>query len=115
VTTEPADVRTTGDDAGAGTDVSPGAVAIRVTGLEKAFRVPHHQISTLKERALHPLRRTEYDELNVLRGLSFDVAEGEFFGIVGRNGSGKSTLLKCLAGIYRPDAGAIAIAPASGR
>ena len=34
---------------------------------------------------------------------------GEFFGIIGRNGSGKSTLLKCLAGIYRPDRGAIAV------
>jgi len=85
-------------------------VAIEVAGLEKAFRVPHHQISTLKERALHPLRRTTYDELQVLRKVSFDVGQGEFFGIVGRNGSGKSTLLKCLAGIYRADAGRIAIA-----
>jgi ABC-type polysaccharide/polyol phosphate transport system ATPase subunit/ABC-type polysaccharide/polyol phosphate export permease len=37
------------------------------------------------------------------------VYRGETFGIVGRNGSGKSTLLKCLAGIYRPDEGAIAV------
>jgi ABC-type polysaccharide/polyol phosphate transport system ATPase subunit len=37
------------------------------------------------------------------------VAQGEFFGIVGRNGSGKSTLLKCLAGIYRVDCGLIAM------
>lgn len=36
--------------------------------------------------------------------------DGEFFGIVGRNGSGKSTLLKCLAGIYRADAGSIKVA-----
>ena len=39
--------------------------------------------------------------------MSFDVREGEFFGIVGRNGSGKSTLLKCLAGIYGIDSGEI--------
>jgi len=93
----------------AGTTPS-GPVAIEVNGLEKAFRVPHHQISTLKERALHPLRRTEYDELQVLKGISFSVARGEFFGIVGRNGSGKSTLLKCLAEIYRPDGGSIRVA-----
>ena len=42
--------------------------------------------------------------------MSFDVKQGEFFGIVGRNGSGKSTLLKCLAGIYRLDGGSIKIA-----
>jgi ABC-2 type transport system ATP-binding protein len=81
--------------------------AIEVRDLRKTFRIPRHQISTFKERALHPFRRTSYDELEVLRGISFDVLEGEFFGIVGRNGSGKSTLLKCLAGIYRADAGSI--------
>jgi ABC-2 type transport system permease protein len=37
------------------------------------------------------------------------VAEGEFFGIVGRNGSGKSTLLKCLAGIYGLDEGDMSV------
>jgi ABC-2 type transport system ATP-binding protein len=81
--------------------------AIEVRDLRKTFRIPKHQVNTFKERALHPLRRRQYDELNVLRGITFDVREGEFFGIVGRNGSGKSTLLKCLAGIYRADAGHI--------
>jgi ABC-type polysaccharide/polyol phosphate transport system ATPase subunit len=81
-----------------------------VRDLEKTFRIPKHQAHTLKERALHPLRRTVYDELHVLRGISFDVLAGEFFGIVGRNGSGKSTLLKCMAGIYGADAGEIRVA-----
>ena len=84
--------------------------AIEVDGLEKTFRVPKQHIHTIKERALHPLRRTEYDVYDVLRGVSFDIRSGEFFGIVGRNGSGKSTLLKCLAGIYKPDAGRIRVA-----
>src|SRR4051795_8743080 len=84
--------------------------AIEVEGLEKTFRIPKHQVQTLKERALHPFRRTEYEELNVLRGVSFEIPSGEFFGIVGRNGSGKSTLLKCMAGIYRADAGTIKVA-----
>ena len=83
------------------------ATAIRVEALEKTFRIPQDRMHTLKERALHPLRRQRFNELNVLRGISFEVLEGEFFGIVGRNGSGKSTLLKCLAGIYRADAGKI--------
>jgi ABC-type polysaccharide/polyol phosphate transport system ATPase subunit len=87
-----------------------GNIAIRVQGLEKTFRIPRERVHTLKERALHPLRRTSYDELQILRGIDFEVLQGEFFGIVGRNGSGKSTLLKCLAGIYRIDAGKIELA-----
>ena len=42
--------------------------------------------------------------------MSFDVRDGEFFGIVGQNGSGKSTLLKLMASIYRADAGRIRMA-----
>jgi ABC-2 type transport system ATP-binding protein len=42
--------------------------------------------------------------------VSFDVHQGEFFGIVGRNGSGKSTLLKILSSIYGADAGRVRMA-----
>jgi ABC-type polysaccharide/polyol phosphate transport system ATPase subunit len=86
------------------------APAIRITDLQKTFRIPREQVNTLKEKALHPFKRSRYDQLDVLRGVSFEVGQGEFFGIVGRNGSGKSTLLKCLAGIYRADQGRIAVA-----
>ena len=59
---------------------------------------------------LHPLRRRGHRPAPAPSSdVSFEVAPGEFFGIVGRNGSGKSTLLKCLAGIYRLDAGEIYI------
>jgi ABC-type polysaccharide/polyol phosphate transport system ATPase subunit len=85
------------------------AAAIEVEGLEKTFRIPEHRVSTLKEKALHPLRRTRYSELRVLRDVSFRILEGEFFGILGRNGSGKSTLLKCLAGIYGTDSGSMTV------
>jgi ABC-type polysaccharide/polyol phosphate transport system ATPase subunit len=90
--------------------VAPQPVAIEVTGLQKSFRIPTHRVDTFKERALHPLGRTEYRELRALQDLSFEVHRGEFFGIVGRNGSGKSTLLKILASIYGADAGTVRMA-----
>ena len=81
-------------------EATPVIVAREVS---KTFRVPEERRHTLKERVLHPRRRTRYQTFNALRGVSFAVESGEFFGIAGRNGSGKSTLLKCLAGIYGAD------------
>ena len=78
---------------------------VTVEHLSKHFRLPHQQYSTLKERALHPFRARTFDTLRAVDDVSFEVGNGEFFGIVGRNGSGKSTLLKCLAGIYKTDTG----------
>ena len=85
-------------------------VAIEVRDLDKTFRIPTHRIDSFKERAVHPLRPMDYRELRALQRVSFDVRQGEFFGIAGRNGSGKSTLLKILASIYRADAGSIRMA-----
>ena len=85
-------------------------VAIRVVDLHKSFRIPTHRVDSLKERMVRPFSSRDYRELHALDGISFDVRQGEFFGIVGRNGSGKSTLLKLLASIYRADSGRIEMA-----
>ncbi|HML14899.1 MAG TPA: sugar ABC transporter ATP-binding protein [Xanthobacteraceae bacterium] len=44
-----------------------------------------------------------------LAGVDFDVMPGEIHALVGENGAGKSTLIRILAGVHRPDRGAIAI------
>ena len=54
----------------------PGAPAVAVRDLAKEFRLPHEQMHTLKERVLHPRRRTGHDKLRALEGVSFEVAEG---------------------------------------
>ncbi len=85
-------------------------VVIRAREVSKTFRIPERRIDSLKERVTHPLARPVYRELHALTGVSFEVHQGEFFGIVGRNGSGKSTLLKIMASIYRGDGGKIEMA-----
>jgi ABC-type polysaccharide/polyol phosphate transport system ATPase subunit len=85
------------------------APAISVQGVSKTFRLPRLQSHTIKERALHPFSFRECDALHAVDDVSFEVGEGEFFGIVGRNGSGKSTLLKCLAGVYEPTGGELEV------
>jgi ABC-2 type transport system ATP-binding protein len=42
--------------------------------------------------------------------VSFTVAEGEIFGLLGRNGAGKSTTIDCVVGLRAPDSGRIRVA-----
>jgi ABC-type polysaccharide/polyol phosphate transport system ATPase subunit len=81
--------------------------AICVAGVSKTFRYSREAVHTLKERAVHPLRRRPQEEIHALRSVDLEIEQGEFFGMVGRNGSGKSTLMKCIAGIYGVDEGRI--------
>ena len=47
--------------------------------------------------------------VHALRGVSFDVAPGEHFGIVGESGCGKSTLLRIIAGLDRATSGTVMV------
>ena len=47
------------------------------------------------------------ETVSVLRGISIDIAEGDYISIVGRSGSGKSTLLNVLSTLVKPDGGAL--------
>jgi zinc transport system ATP-binding protein len=51
----------------------------------------------------------EYNALEVLSDLSFDVQPGDYVGLVGPNGSGKSTLIKSFLGLIRPSKGSVSV------
>ncbi len=51
--------------------------------------------------------RMSYGDLRAVDGVSFEVAEGEFFGILGPNGAGKTTTLEMIEGLRKPDSGDI--------
>lgn len=84
-----------------------GDVVLSVDHVTKAFRVHREKTNSLKHFLIGG--RNRYEEFKALNDVSFDVREGEVFGVIGHNGSGKSTLLKCMAGILRPDAGSVAV------
>lgn len=49
--------------------------------------------------------RKSFGDLEVLRGVDFEIAEGSVFALLGSNGAGKTTLVRILATLLRPDAG----------
>jgi ABC-type glutathione transport system ATPase component len=55
-------------------------------------------------------RRRPADVVDALRGVSFEVAPGERFGLVGESGSGKTTALRLLAGLDTPTSGTVEVA-----
>jgi ABC-2 type transport system ATP-binding protein len=50
-----------------------------------------------------------YRDRPALQDVSFQIQEGEIFGIIGPNGAGKTTLVECIAGLRRPDGGQISV------
>jgi ABC-2 type transport system ATP-binding protein len=53
--------------------------------------------------------RKSYDGVEALRGISFEVAEGEVFGLLGPNGAGKTTTVEILEGYRHRDAGTVSV------
>ena len=52
---------------------------------------------------------SDQGSLDVLKGVTLSIPQGQIFGIIGRSGAGKSTLLRCLNGLEKPTSGEIFI------
>src|SRR6476660_41972 len=50
-----------------------------------------------------------YGEVQAAEGVSFEIHDGEIFGLLGPNGSGKTTTLECVIGLRQPDTGRIEV------
>ncbi len=81
---------------------------IRVDGLVKEFRTAKRAPGLAG--GLRTLFTREQRVVRAVDGVSFEVAEGELVGYLGRNGAGKSTTVKLLTGILHPTAGHVAVA-----
>ncbi|MEX2804120.1 ABC transporter ATP-binding protein [Streptococcus sp. H31] len=85
-------------------------IAVKVDHVSKYFRLPTESTHSLRTAMVNRFKGIKgYTEQHVLRDINFEVAEGDFFGIVGRNGSGKSTLLKIISQIYVPEKGKVTV------
>src|SRR5271154_3129801 len=53
--------------------------------------------------------RKTYASMGAVDDVSFDVNDGEIFGLIGPNGAGKTTTMECIEGLRTPDRGAISV------
>lgn len=79
---------------------------IAITVKDLKIRYKSVQAYSIKKSLLR-LRGAETKAFEAVRGVSFEVKQGEILGITGKNGSGKSTMLRALANIFSADDGSI--------
>ncbi|HNQ94930.1 MAG TPA: ATP-binding cassette domain-containing protein [Anaerolineales bacterium] len=77
--------------------------SIEVTNLQKTFQTKRKAAGM--RGSLRALFKPEYNTVEAVRGLSFQMEAGELLGFIGPNGAGKSTTIKILTGILHPTSG----------
>ena len=84
--------------------MSKNDVAIRVSNLVKEYEVYAKPLDLAIEVLT---RRPRHAKFRAIDNLSFEVKQGEVFGIIGSNGAGKSTLLKIITGVLEASSGTV--------
>ncbi len=80
---------------------------IEVQNLRKEYKIARKGSGI--RASLKYLVKPEYDNIEAVKGISFQVSRGESVALLGANGAGKSTTIKMLTGIMRPDGGSVCI------
>ena len=87
--------------------MSEKKIAISVEGVKKVYKLyqkPFHRVLDALGIGKH-----HYKEHEALKGIDFQINQGECVGIIGTNGSGKSTILKIITGVVNPSAGKVTV------
>lgn len=85
-------------------------IMVDVDHVTVRFNLASQKIDNLKEYLVKLIRRElMFQEFLALRDISFQVREGEAWGLIGSNGSGKSTMLKVISGIMKPYKGSVTV------
>lgn len=89
-------------------DDSP--VVIDVDHVQMIFNMASEQLDSFKEYFIKLMRHELFfKEFHALEDITFQVHQGEAFGLVGTNGSGKSTMLKIIAGVLEASKGKVTV------
>jgi ABC-type polysaccharide/polyol phosphate transport system ATPase subunit len=81
---------------------------ISFQNVSKSFHL-HGGQKLMRDHLVHFLRPRKKERFFALKHVSFDVHPGESMAVIGPNGAGKSTLLSLVAGLSRPDEGAVCV------
>jgi lipopolysaccharide transport system ATP-binding protein len=84
-------------------------LAVHCENLYKDYTLGEYLSQPRSLGAVMPGRSAEVPRFSALRGVSFEVPRGAYFGIVGSNGSGKSTLTQLISGIAVPSRGELRV------
>lgn len=85
-------------------------VMIDVDHLTIRFNLANQKVDNLKEYFVKLVKKElMFQEFLAIQDISFQVREGESWGLIGTNGSGKSTMLKAISGILKPYKGSVTV------
>jgi len=85
-------------------------VMIDVDHVSIRFNLANQKVDNLKEYFVKLVKKElMFQEFFAIQDVSFQVKEGEAWGLIGTNGSGKSTMLKAISGILKPYKGSITV------